>query len=248
VLPTLYVDYSTNCTFVIVDDSGKHVSQIAPGTDQVQLNEPQPLIANGSANSSGPACNGLAAFQLTGPGVTLTTSIDNGDGVNLFTESFQAGSTYVAVDNNQPAVARVVFTTAASGAPATPSVPYSSVAGGKGSTSNTSVIGQKAKASVGVPPMPRGTLVAVVSAAGRPSLTFQGKPVTSLKAGRYTVQVADSSKTSGLIIQETGQNAIAVAPVAYTGKRRTAVTLRVGQWFFYPTFVGKKSYFLVTTK
>jgi hypothetical protein len=57
VLPTLYVDYSTNCTFVIVDDSGKQISQIAPGTYQVQLNEPQPLIANGSANTSGPACN-----------------------------------------------------------------------------------------------------------------------------------------------------------------------------------------------
>ena len=116
VLPTLYVDYSTNCTFTILDDSGRQISQIAPGTYQVQLNEPQPLIANGSPGPSGPACNGLAAFQLTGPGVTLTTSIDNGDGVNLFTETFQPGATYVAVDNNQPAVARLVFTTSSAGA------------------------------------------------------------------------------------------------------------------------------------
>ena len=70
VLPTLYVDYSTNCTFMIVDDSGKQISQIAPGTYQVQLNEPQPLDRQRLGRPlAGPACNGLAAFQLTGPGV-----------------------------------------------------------------------------------------------------------------------------------------------------------------------------------
>ena len=128
-------------------------------------------------------------------------------------------------------------------------MPYSSVASGKGTTSNTTVVGQKAKtAAPSAPAVLRGTLMATVSAAGKPTLTFRGKPVTSLEAGRYTVQVSDSSRQSGLVIQETGQNAVAVAPVAYTGKRLTALTLRAGQWFFYPMFVGKKTYFLVTTK
>jgi hypothetical protein len=249
VLPTLYVNYSTNCTFTIVDDSGKAISQIAPGTYQVQLNEPQPLIANGAANSPGPACNGLAAFQLTGPGVTLTTSIDNGDGVNLFTETFQPGATYTAVDNNQPSVARLVFTTSSSGSPSAPVAPYSSVASGKGTTSNTTVVGQQVKTKgVSAPVVFRGTLQATVSAAGRPSMTFGGKPVTSLKAGRYTIQVVDSSTKGGFVLQERGQDSITVAPVVYVGKRRTSVTLRAGQWFFYPTFVGAKTYFLVTTK
>jgi hypothetical protein len=248
VLPTLYVNYFTNCTFTIVDDSGKAISQIAPGTYQVQLNEPQPLIANGSAGSSAPACNGLAAFQLTGPGVTLTTSIDNGDGVNLFTETFQPSSTYVAVDNNQPSVARLVFTTSASGSPGVPIVPYSSVASGKGTTSNTTVVGQKAGKTTSTPVVFRGTLEATVSAAGKPALRFKGKGVTSLEAGRYTIQVTDASKAGGFILQEAGQNAITVAPVSYVGKRHTSVTLHAGQWFFYPTFVGAKIYFLVTSK
>jgi hypothetical protein len=248
VLPTLYVNYSTNCTFTIVDDSGKQISQIAPGTYQVQLNEPQPLIANGAASSNGPSCNGLAAFQLTGPGVTLTTSIDNGDGVNLFTETFQPGSTYTAVDNNQPTVARLVFTTSTSGSPGAPVVPYSSVASGKGTSSNTTVVGQQVKTKTGVPLVFRGTLDAAVSAAGKPSLRFDGKPVTSLKAGRYTIQVVDSSKQGGFVIQERGQNSITVATVPYVGKRHASVTLSAGQWFFYPTFVGAKTYFLVTTK
>jgi hypothetical protein len=249
VLPTLYVNYTVNCTFTIVDDSGRQISQIAPGTYQVQLNEPQPLVANGSANSTGPSCNGLAAFQLTGPGVTLTTSIDNGDGVNLFNETFQPGSTYTAVDNNQPSVARVVFTTSASGSPGAPVVPYSSVASGKGTTSNTTVVGQQVKTKgVSAPVVFRGTLQAAVSASGRPSMTFGGKAVTSLKAGRYTIQVADASTKGGFVLQERGQDAITVAPVAYVGKRHTSVTLRAGQWFFYPTFVGRKTYFLVTNR
>jgi hypothetical protein len=125
-------------------------------------------------------------------------------------------------------------------------VPYSSVASGKSTSSNATVIGQQAKTSV--PAVFRGTLDATVTAAGKPSLTFRGKAVTSLKAGRYTIEVADSSKSAGLILQEARQNAIAVAPVSYVGKRHTAVTLRAGQWFFYATFVGAKTYFLVTTK
>jgi len=32
---------------------------------------------------------------------------------------------------------------------------------------------------------------------------------------------------------------------AFVGKRSLSVTLSAGQWFFYPTFVGKKSYFIV---
>ena len=34
--------------------------------------------------------------------------------------------------------------------------------------------------------------------------------------------------------------------VAFVGKHSVTLTLRPGQWFFYPTFVGTKTYFLVT--
>ena len=38
--PTLYVNYTMNCTFSIVDDSGKPVTAIAPGTYQVMVTTP----------------------------------------------------------------------------------------------------------------------------------------------------------------------------------------------------------------
>src|SRR6266481_2051023 len=39
-LPTLYVNYNLNCTFKIVDDSGKPVNSIPPGTYQVEVTTP----------------------------------------------------------------------------------------------------------------------------------------------------------------------------------------------------------------
>src|SRR5438045_3898179 len=39
-LPTLYVTYAMNCTFTILDDSGKQVSAIPPGKYQVQVVTP----------------------------------------------------------------------------------------------------------------------------------------------------------------------------------------------------------------
>ena len=34
---------------------------------------------------------------------------------------------------------------------------------------------------------------------------------------------------------------------AFEGKRSKTVNLKAGQWFFYPSFVGKKDYFIVTS-
>jgi predicted secreted protein len=84
-----------------------------------------------------------------------------------------------------------------------------------------------------------------VSAAGKLALTFKGKEVATLAKGRYTITVTDKSKKSGFILQGTGQKAIVVSAAGYVGKRSTTIDLTAGQWFFYPTFVGAKTYFLV---
>src|SRR5215210_6355473 len=39
-MPTLYVVYTMNCTFTIVDDFGRRVTSIAPGSYQIEVSTP----------------------------------------------------------------------------------------------------------------------------------------------------------------------------------------------------------------
>ena len=91
----------------------------------------------------------------------------------------------------------------------------------------------------------RGTLIGTVSAAGAIRLTFGGKPVGTLKAGRYTFSITDESKKSGFTVQETGRPATTVTTSPFTGRKKQTIDLGAGQWFVYPTFLGKKTYFIV---
>lgn len=247
VLPTLYVAYAMNCTFGITDDSGKPVSSIAPGTYQVQITTP---VVFADVDLSGTfdmtACKSFVQFQLTGPGVNIATTLQEGDeDYGVFTAAFQPGGTYTAQDNNQPSVARAVFSTTTVGTAPSPTAPYTSTGTGKGSQ-QTGLVGSSANSTTSTSDPLRGTLDATVSPAGKPKLTFKGKVVTTLKAGRYTVSVVDQSKTSGFIIQETRKASTTAAGISFVGRRTVTIDLQAGQWFFYPTFIGAKSYFIVT--
>src|SRR5438045_1529550 len=61
--PTLYVNYTMNCTFSIVNDSGQPVSQIPPGTYQVMVTTPImfKLVVPG-----GPGIDNMAPGDMTG--------------------------------------------------------------------------------------------------------------------------------------------------------------------------------------
>jgi hypothetical protein len=182
-------------------------------------------------------------FHLLGPGVNLSV------GTNLYatttwTATFLPGSTYVYQDDLNPTTIREVFGTPGSGAgtvsqapPQTVTVPGGGSGGAKPSSSD--IVGSA------VVPF-RGTLTGTVDAGGRLTLRAGGKPVTSLKAGRYTVAVSDHSPRNGFIVQGIGKSAETVTGVPFVGRRSATLSLKPGQWFFYPTFVGKKTYFLVT--
>ncbi len=251
-LPTLYVTYSLNCTFTLTDDSGRSVSSIAPGTYQVEVNTPTPFASvelNGVTDMT--ACQGSPLFQLSGPGVSLSTSLEDGDGnFALLSATFLPGSTYVAQDNNQPSVARVSFSTLATGspsAPATPSEPgagTSSSSSGAAAGSSSSALGTPIPGA-GAPTALLGTLAGSVATNGSVRLAFKGKAVASLTAGRYTLVVSDASTKSGFILQAMSRPAIVVSSAASVGRRSLSVTLTPGQWFFYPTILGKKTYFIV---
>jgi hypothetical protein len=240
-LPTLYVTYDASCNFTVTRDDGSPVGSSVPyGTYQVEITTPFSFAAGGAS------CD-FAQFQLTGPGVSLSTNMTEGDAAQEYwTETFLAGSIYRAIDNNHPGSGQTTFSTSntavtpvATGTGSLP--PASSRSGSSSGGSKTSAIGT----SIGAAATLRGTLIATVSAAGKLTLTDSGKEVGSLTSGRYTIEVKDSSKKSGFVLQEINRLATALSTASFTGTRKVSLTLKPGQWFFFPTFIGKKTYFIV---
>ena len=240
-LPTLYVNYTMQCTFTITDDSGKAVTTIAPGTWQIAVSTPGSF---GGVDLSGKndmtACKGSIDFKLTGPGVNLETTLNDGDGsYDMLSGNFAPSSTYVAVDGNQPSVARAQFATAASGTATGSAGGSSSGSTGSSSSGSSSTGGANAGGSVTV-----GTLSGTVGATGALKLTYRGKTVTTLKPGKYTVTVVDTSTHNGFLLH--GKSTVTVSSVPYVGKKTLVVNLTTGQWYMAPTASGKKIYFVVT--
>lgn len=236
--PTIYFLYSMNCTFTIQDDSGKTVTSIAPGHYQVEVRTP---LAFGTMPNPGPgtdmtACRGAPEFQLQGPGVDLFTNMTAGcEADKVFPETFQPNGTYVAQDLNQPSIAHGSFTTLASGTPVAPVVTYG---GGKGTPEvSTDIVGSLAVL---------GTLNATVSGAGKPTLTSGGKPVSTLKAGRYKVTISDQDRKGGfLILGPTSKAPTSLTGASFLGKHSLAIKLTAGRWTYY-TNLGTIHYFRVT--
>jgi hypothetical protein len=88
-------------------------------------------------------------------------------------------------------------------------------------------------------------VAAVVSSAGKPSLSLGGKPLKTLKAGRYTVTVQDNSKKAGLFIG-VGTKTLTLSGIAATGKSTHSVSFTKGKWFVETTLHGVKTYISVT--
>ena len=239
VLPTLYVNYTMNCTFAISDDSGRRVTSIAPGTYQVLVQTPQVFA---DVDLSGifdmTACKSFVQFHLTGPGVSLATTLQDGDeDKEMLNATFQPSATYTAFDNNQAGVTRTSFTTQATGTAAAPGGPSSSVSG-KGS-SQEELVGSAANPF-------RGSLDAIVYKTGKLSLSRNGKNVSSLKTGRYTFSVDDESKTTGFTVKSLRGRAVNVTNAAFVGSHSVTLTLRQGRWYFY-WGAGKKTAFFVVS-
>jgi len=115
-----------------------------------------------------------------------------------------------------------------------------SSSGSPGKTTSKDVVGS----AVDKTAVFRGTLAGTVSAAGKLTLTKSGKGVTTLKSGRYTFTIQDSSSKADFTIQELRKNPLTLTGVAFVGKHTTTVGLKPGQWTFY-SFSGKTNYFVV---
>ena len=90
----------------------------------------------------------------------------------------------------------------------------------------------------------RGALLATVNAGATLTLTTSaGKPVVSLKSGRYTFKVTDGSTRLGFGLTEIGKQAKSLTGAAFVGKRSVTVELAPGQWYFSPNAFHQRSYF-----
>ena len=87
-LPTLYFHYAADCTFQLVDDSGNQVTTIPPGSYQVVIDTPFSFATS-------PASCPFVKFDLTGPGVSVQTTLgDGGSEIEQYPVTLKPSSTY----------------------------------------------------------------------------------------------------------------------------------------------------------
>jgi hypothetical protein len=217
---------------------------IPPGSYQVIVNNDVPDIRDVGH-----------MFHFSGPGVILLTDMGAGDSkTEAYTETLAPNATYVFQDDQQPGIGRIVMTTSAtaSGAGSSGSTGGGSSSGGSGTTSNTGGSGTSSNSSIlsggsAKAAAFRGTLAGVVSSGGAIALTKNGKPVTQLKAGRYRITVTDKAPAESFTVQKIRADAHTLTGTRFVGRHTVTLTFTAGQWFYYPSFTGKKIYFIVTT-
>jgi hypothetical protein len=223
--PSLYVEYKTeDCTIRFTNDAGANVTTIAPGTYQIVITTSDPYGVFGQTDGLR-ACKGFVQFRLSGPGVSVYTTLDYGDAASeMYSATFQPGATYTLQDDNNIAGTRRSIAVATSGSPApTPSTPTKATPG----------------ANV------RGTLHGVVARSGKLSLRRNGKVVTSLKSGRYTVSVDDQSTKQGFRLQLLKGRAQTITSVGYVGWQEVTLSLAPGRWSYFSSSRTRTS-FVVT--
>jgi len=221
--PSLYVNYKTeDCTFRVTNDAGASVATIAPGTYQVVITTPDPYGVFGQTDGLA-ACKGFIQFRLNGPGVSVYTTLDYGDGTSeMYPATFQPGAAYTMQDDNNIAGTSRTISVSTSGS-ATPTT-------GKGATTGVSDA--------------LATLHGVVAANGKLSLRRNRKAVTSLKAGRYTFSVDDRSRKLGSRVQVLNGKPQTITSPGYVGWQQVTLTLGPGRWVFFAPG-GQRTVFLV---
>jgi hypothetical protein len=234
--PTLYFTYSTDCTFTVSVDGGGSTASLPPGIYQVWVGTPEPFADDPVAGCPYPR------FQLTGPGVSISTDLSSGgETVAQFTATLAAGATYIAQDT-QIAASRRTIGIATSGSASSLAPGSSSTATSGGSTTPDTNQSQSVVGSAAGQAALRGSLVGAVSSAGVPALTKRGKAVTILKSGRYMFVIQDRSPKTGFVLQPPHGHALTVTGATFVGTKRVALKLTRGQWSF-----GARHAFLVTS-
>jgi hypothetical protein len=231
---TLKVNFALTGTITVTLPSGTPVG-VTSGSPTVVPAGYYILDMNGPGG-----CAAMPHFNLRGPGVQVFDNLNEGESDHVeYNANFLPNSTYVWSSDAVPGVFHT-FVTSSDVVGTAPPRP----AGGLTSGNHTTV---KSSDFVGSAILPqRGTLTAAVSAAGTLSLTYQGKSIASLKAGRYTISVTDKSSTSGFAVKKLRHATTTITGRTFVGKRSEKVQLTAGKWVFSPSG-GKRSYTIAVT-
>jgi len=232
--PTLYFDYRTDCTFTVSVDGGGSTANVPPGVYQIYVGTTVPF-----ADDPPPGCP-YPRFHLTGPGVDVSTDLSSGgETAAQFTATLSPGATYVAQDMSQPSASRRTIGVAATGS-------SSSLAPPPGSSTSSAQGSSDTNGSQGVvgSTVLRGSLAGTVGASGAVRLTGGGKPVTTLRSGRYVLVVDDRSPRRGFALEALHGRPVAVTSAGFVGTKRLVLTLQRGQWTYFAPG-GRKTSFLV---
>jgi len=190
-------------------------------------------------------------FHLMGPGVDLSTPIDDVE-TTTWTVTLQPGSSYRFQCDAHPDFMWGAFVTSGT-AVSTGSTSAGSSSGGSGSGSSSgsssktsSGGGSSSSAAAGSKSSLAGTLIGTVDGAGKVTLTWGGIPVTKIQPGRYEITVGDRAKTQSFVLQQQGHAAKILSGVAAVGDHTVTLTLTAGTWTFYSSAAKKKTSFTVS--
>lgn len=227
----LYVVFRSDHTFAVSLANGASVGTTSGAPSVIAAGTYQLFVDDTSDTDS--------LFDLAGPGVKLVTDMTHGeDSTASFVETFQSSSTYTYRDDNHPNVIWTFVTDAGSpsaGASSSSSTGTSSGAKSAKPASSSDIVGSA------ILPF-RGTLAAVVSAAGKVTLTYKERSVQKLTSGRYTVAVIDRSTKGGFTLQRATKRPISLTGPVFVGKRAEILSLTQGQWLFFTGGSPKHSF------
>jgi hypothetical protein len=206
--------YDMNCSFTLTKD-GRPVGTLEPGDYTVVVTTPVPF-ANPDQQPGIvylPICDGAASFSLTGPGVSLRSTVGDGSQVRAqYTVTLQPNATYTAVDTKAETLGRAVFSTSAAAQDSSPPP----------TTTTTPEI----RGGPGPPAM----LDVSTTANGAVRLARGGKPVARLRPGVYTLVLVDRSPRAGFVLRGAAGKATRLTTAAFVGRARRHVELTAGRW------------------
>jgi hypothetical protein len=173
-----------------------------------------------------PGCVSVSTFDLQGPGVNMINNLSTGEDVSQTVPVFlQPSSTYTwRNDANRSVVYTFVTSPDVVGTlPPNPLVKLPTKNPPNAPSGNSDVVGSA------VAPF-RGTLRGRVTAAGLPALSLQGRKVSTLRPGRYTIVVTDRSRVGGFELETGSHRPVTVTGRGFTGERSASVVLTAGGW------------------